>query len=124
MGAKYLQSPQVSVFIKQYGQRVTINGEVKSPRVLTVEGNLTLSQAVAYAGGLSDLADSKRVHVAHAANGHVNDRVYDLNAIQSGHAPDPSLQGGDLVVVEQSGTQVAIKNLKDMLPFAVLASII
>src|SRR5262249_36262976 len=29
---KYLQSPQVTVSIKQYGKRITISGEVKSPR--------------------------------------------------------------------------------------------
>ena len=34
---KYLQSPQVSVFVKQYGQRVTVSGEVKTPRVMSLE---------------------------------------------------------------------------------------
>jgi polysaccharide biosynthesis/export protein len=124
LGKKYLQSPQVSIFVKQYGQRVTVNGEVKNPRVLTVEGTLTLSQTIAYAGGFTDLANDKRVHVARATNGHVQDKVYNIDAIQAGHAPDPQLQGGDLVVVEQSGAKVVIKNLKDMLPFAVLASVI
>lgn len=124
LSKKYLQSPQVSVFVKQYGQRVTISGEVKQPRVLNVEGNLTLTQAIAYAGGLSDLADVKRVHIARATSGHVKDEVYNVADIQSGKAPDPSLQGGDLIVAEQSGVQVVIKNLKDMLPFAVLASLI
>lgn len=121
---RYLQSPQVSVSLKQYGQRVTVNGEVKTPRVLSVDGKVTLSEAIASAGGLSDLADSKRVHVARKAGNRVQDDVYDLNAIQSGQTTDPTLKGGDIVVVEQSGTQVVFKNMKDLLPFAILANLI
>jgi len=124
LAKQYMQSPQVSVFVKQYGQRVTISGEVKSPRVLPLEGSMTLTQALANAGGLGDLADSKRVHIARANGGKVTDEVFDVNAIQAGTATDPVLRGGDLIVAEQSGFQVVFKNMKDMLPFAVLATIL
>jgi polysaccharide export outer membrane protein len=50
---KYLQSPQVSVSIKQYGKRITVSGEVKTPRVLPDDGGTTLTQAIASAGCLS-----------------------------------------------------------------------
>jgi len=122
--AKYLQSPQVSILIKQFGQRVTVSGEVKTPRVFPIDGAVTLSEAIANAGGLGDLADVNRVHVARTRSGHVTDHVYDLAAIQSGKATDPVLQGGDLVVAEQSGSLVALKNVKDLLPFAVLATVL
>jgi polysaccharide biosynthesis/export protein len=121
---KYLQSPQVTVTVKQYGQKITVSGEVKTPRVIAVEGQVTLSQAIAGAGGLSDLANTKRIHVARASGHKIDDIIYNIDAIQSGQAPDPPLQGGDLVVAEQSGTLVAFKNVKDLLPFAVLASIL
>jgi len=120
---KYLQSPQVSVFVKQYGQRVTVSGAVNLPKVVTLEGSLTLSQAVANAGGLNDLAEPKRVHVARSSGGHVHDEVFNYEDIQAGRAIDPPLQGGDLVVAEQSGARVVFKNLKDLLPFAILASV-
>lgn len=121
---RYLQSPQVSVFVKQYGQRITVSGEVKGPRVIQLDGTVTLSQAIANAGGLTELANTKRVHVARASNQRITDEVYNYEAIQAGQARDPVLQGGDLVVAEQSGAQVALKTIKDMLPFAVLASIL
>ena len=54
---KYLQSPQVTVSIKQYGKRITVSGEVKTPRVMPDDGNTTLTQGIATAGGLSELAD-------------------------------------------------------------------
>jgi polysaccharide export outer membrane protein len=120
---KYLQSPQVTVSIKQYGKRITISGEVKSPRVLPDDGNTTLSQAIANAGGLSDLADTTRIHVAHSKDQRVQDEIYNLDDIQAGKATDPRLRGGDIVVAEQSGTRVALRTVKDLLPFAAFATL-
>jgi polysaccharide export outer membrane protein len=123
LGKTYLRSPQVSVSIAKSGQRVTVNGAVKSPQVMTIESRLTLSQAVATAGGLSEVGNAQRVHVARAVDQVVNDGVFDLEAIQAGKAADPSLVGGDIVVVEESGGKVAFKNVKDLLPFAVLGTL-
>jgi polysaccharide export outer membrane protein len=120
---KYLQSPQVTVSIKQYGKRITISGEVKAPIVLPDDGSTTLSQAVARAGGLSDLGDPARIHIARSRDQLVQDEIYNLSDIQAGKARDPVLRGGDIVVPEQSGTRVALKTVKDLLPFAVFASI-
>jgi polysaccharide biosynthesis/export protein len=120
---KYLQSPQVTVSIKQYGKRITISGDVKSPLVLPDDGSTTLSQAVARAGGLSELGDSTRLHVARSRDQRVQDEIYNLDDIQAGKARDPVLRGGDIVVAESSGTKVALKSVKDLLPFAILATL-
>ena len=64
LGKTYLRSPQVSVAVTKSGQRVTINGAVKQPQVITIDGRLTLAQAIASTGGLSELANAQRVHVA------------------------------------------------------------
>ena len=120
---KYLQSPQVSVSIKQYGMRITISGEVKAPVVLPDDGATTLSQAVARAGGLSELGDPTRLHIARSRDQLVQDEIYNLADVQAGKARDPVLRGGDIVVAEQSGTRVALKTVKDLLPFAVFASL-
>jgi polysaccharide export outer membrane protein len=120
---KFLQSPQVSVAVKTYGKRITISGEVKSPRVLADDGNTTVSQAIANAGGVSDLANAERVHVARSKDQHVQDEIYNLDDIQAGKVPDPLLKGGDIVVVEQSGVKVALKDVMSLLPFAVFASL-
>jgi polysaccharide export outer membrane protein len=121
---KYLQSPQVSVSVKTYGKRVTVSGAVMAPRVLADDGNTTLSQAIANAGGVSKVADSTRIHVARSQNQHVQDALYNLDDIQAGKITDPLLKGGDIVVVEQSGTKVALESVKDLLPFAIFASLI
>jgi polysaccharide export outer membrane protein len=121
---KYLQSPQVSVSVKTYGKRITVSGEVKAPRVLGDDGNTTLSQAIANAGGVSELANGERVHIARSKDQHVQDEIFSLDDVQAGKATDPLLKGGDIVVVEQSGTKVAFKSVSALLPFALLASVI
>jgi polysaccharide biosynthesis/export protein len=120
---KFVQSPQVTVSMKQYGKKITISGEVKQPRVLADDGALTLTQAIADAGGLSELGNSSRLHVARSSNGHVQDDVYDLDDIQAGKVRDPLLRGGDIVVVESATTKVALKTVSSLLPFAVLAAL-
>jgi polysaccharide biosynthesis/export protein len=120
---KYLQSPQVSISVKTYGKRITVSGAVKTPQVLPDDGNTTLTQAIAGAGGLSAIGDSSRVHIARSKDQHVQDETYNLDDIQAGKAPDPVLRGGDIIVAETSGTRVAFNTVKDLLPFAVFASL-
>jgi polysaccharide biosynthesis/export protein len=118
----YLQSPQVTLSLVKSGQRVTVNGAVKKPLNLSLEGTVTLSMAIAEAGGLSELADSARIHVARPTGQQVEDSIYNLDDIQAGKAPNPMLRGGDIVVVEESGAKVAFKNMRDILPFAALGA--
>jgi polysaccharide export outer membrane protein len=119
---RYLRSPQVSVSIAKSGQRVTVNGAVKSPQVLTIDGRLTLSQAIAQTGGVNEVGNAQRIHVARVTGQTVNDVIFDLEAIQSGKAADPSLVGGDIVVAEESKSRIAFKTMKDLLPFAAIGA--
>ena len=121
-GKSYLQSPQVTLSLAKSGQRVTVNGAVKSPSVLSFEGPVTLSMAIAQSGGLSELGNSERIHIARPMGQQVDDSVYNLDAIQAGRAPNPVLRGGDIVVVEESGTKLALKNMRDILPFAAVGA--
>ena len=120
---KYLQSPQVSVSVKTYGKRITLSGAVGGPRVLPDDGNTTLSQGIANAGGVSDIGNSSRVHIARSIDQRVQDDVYDLDDIQAGKVQDPLLHGGDIVVVEKSGYRVALKEIGSLMPYAILASL-
>ena len=55
LGAKYLQNPQVTVFVKEYNShQVTIQGEIKKPGVFPLKGPTSLLQLVALAGGFED----------------------------------------------------------------------
>jgi polysaccharide export outer membrane protein len=87
------------------------------------DGNTTLSQGIANAGGLSDLANSQRVHIARSRDQHVQDEIFNLDDIQAGKVADPLLKGGDIVVAEQSGVKVALKDMGSLLPFAIFATL-
>lgn len=120
---KYLQSPDVSVNVAKFGQRVTISGSVKNPQVIAVDAQLTLSEVVAKAGGVSDVGNGDRVHIARRDGDRVRDTIYDLNSIQAGSTGDPMIKGGDIVVVEQNGVKVALNSVKDLLPFAIFSTL-
>ena len=57
-GAKYLNNPQVTVFIKEYNsKRITVEGSVKKPGVFPIQGHMSLLQSIAHAQGLEQTAD-------------------------------------------------------------------
>ena len=60
--AKYLQNPQVLVTIKDaVGLRVSVQGAVKSPGVIQIRGNTTLTAVLAQQGGFTETADKSSV---------------------------------------------------------------
>ncbi len=102
----YLQTPQVSVFIKEYtSQRVTVEGAVQKPGVISLTGPTTLLQVIAGSGGLADLANPRGVVIFRVIKGQKMGAVFDLDAIRHGAADDPPLYGDDIVVVEISGSK-------------------
>jgi polysaccharide export outer membrane protein len=119
LGAKYLQSPQVEVSVKEStSQRVTVEGAVRDSGMYPLVGETTLSQTIALAKGVDETADTHGVLVFRKVNGKKNVAKFDLTAIQKGKATDPVLQGGDVVVVDQSGLKAAWAGLRNTLPVA------
>ncbi len=125
LGAKYLQSPQVTVFVKEYNsQRVTIEGAVKKPGVYPIKGKGSLLQYVATAEGPTEMADSD-VLVFRDAGGKRTAAKFNLDDIRSGKADDPPIQQGDLIVLNTSGLKTVYQSVMKTLPafgnfFAVL----
>jgi polysaccharide export outer membrane protein len=55
LAEKYLQDPQVSVFIKEYrSQRISVMGAVEQPGVFEVTGQRTIVDILAMGGGLKE----------------------------------------------------------------------
>lgn len=121
-GRNYLQSPDISVFVKEsIGQRLTLDGEFRKPGLYPVTGQTTLVQAVAQAGGLSDLADPKQVYIFRTYPDGRRVASYSIADIRSGKAADPRLFGGDVVVAFTSGAKIAARNLREALGIATSA---
>ena len=84
LGAKYLQSPQVTVFVKEYNsQRVTIEGAVKKPGVYPIRSKTSLLQLIAMADGLDASSDSTVV-VFRQIDGKRIAARFDIDQIRTG----------------------------------------
>lgn len=121
LGARYLQSPQVTVLVKEArSQRVTLEGALNQPGVYPLVGRTTLLQAIATAKGVDRTADLRRVIVFRRVNGQRMAALFDLQGIQAGRYADPELFGGDVVVLNQSGGKRVFYNLVESSPVLAL----
>ncbi len=122
-GASYLQSPDVTIFLKESaGQRVTMDGEVARAGLYPVTARTTLLDTIAMAGGFRDIADPRKVYVFRDVGAVKLVANYDVGAIRSGRAPNPRIYGGDSVMVFTSQSRVAFNNLKEAVGIAANAS--
>lgn len=119
LGAKYLQSPQVTVYVKEYNsQRVTIEGAVKKPGVYPIRGENSLLQMIAMAEGLAPASDASNVVVFRQESGKRFAAKFDVGSIRSGRAQDPTVRPGDVIVVNDSAVKAAWQNFLKVLPSA------
>lgn len=118
LGAKYLQKPQVTVFVKEYNsQRITVEGAVKKPGVFPYRGRATLLQAIAMAEGLDAVSDTNVV-VFRTVNGKRAAAKFDIAEIRNGGVQDPPIESGDVVVVATSTFKEAFNTILKALPLA------
>ena len=121
LGTKYLQNPQISVFVKDhFSQRITMEGAFAKPGIYQVEGGKTLLQGVAEAGGFSDSA-SKEVLLFRKVDGKRLAGKFDVSAIRDGTAEDPQLEAGDVLIAPTSDIKDALSWTSKLLPLAMLA---
>ncbi|MGX9571829.1 polysaccharide biosynthesis/export family protein [Mesorhizobium sp. f-mel] len=118
-GANYLQSPDVSVFVKEsIGQRITVDGEVDKAGIFPVSSNSSLIDAIALAGGFNNVGDAKKVFVYRNVGPNTLVANYNVEQIRAGKSPNPRIYGGDKIVVFASKSKIALNNLKDALGVA------
>lgn len=114
---RYLRNPQVTVaVIESAGQKITVDGAVTKPGVYEMRGRTTLLQAVAMAEGPAPTANLRSVAVFRNVDSRLMVAVFDLDSIRGGQAQDPVLLGDDIVVVDTSRLNVAMRNLVSVLP--------
>ncbi len=120
LGAKYLQNPQVNVFIKEYNsQRITMEGAVKKPGVYPIAGGMSLLQAVAIAGSFEATAD-ETVLLMRQSNGQRFAARYDVARIREGRSEDPQLEAGDVIIAPTSDIKEGMNIMFKFLPLATL----
>jgi polysaccharide biosynthesis/export protein len=98
---KYIQDPNVSVVISQIHSRVVyLLGEVVKRGAVEMTPGMTLLEALASAGGLTDFANSKRMYVLRNESG--SQRKIPVNykkALKGEQSFNLGLKPGDTIVV-------------------------
>ena len=117
LGAKYLQSPNVRVSIKDRAeQTITVDGSVRNPGQFIVKGPTTLLQAVAMAKGTSEDANPSHVIVFRTIRGERMAGAFDLQSIRRAKSEDPVIYGNDIVIVDGSRARQVYRDLMSTLP--------
>lgn len=120
-GEKYLENPDISVGVKESARRsITVDGSVKTAGAFPTTGPVTLMQAVALAGGLSEDANARRVAVFRTIGGQRQAAAFDLASIRRGEMTDPAIYPGDIVVVDGGGIKSTYKQILNALPVLAL----
>jgi protein involved in polysaccharide export with SLBB domain len=100
-----LQDPEIAVIVRTSAQRIFVDGEVEKPGEFALMGPLTVMQAIAQAGGLTEGARPEEVIVIRRRNSGEPEVIpFDLEAARAGEDPSQSiaLEPFDVVYVPRS----------------------
>lgn len=124
LSASYLQQPQVTVKVTGFNsQKVTVDGAVGKPGVFPAsQSNSTLLDYIAQAGGMPRTADTHNVAVFREIDGKRMAARFNVADIRAGRAANPTIYGGDQIVVPVSGVRSAWSDLLQALPAASFAA--
>ena len=123
--ANYLQSPQVSIFVKEYtSQRITVDGAVNKPGIFPTTGQLSLLQSIALAEGLNNVADPTGILVFRTVGNQRMAARFDLKKIRTGKSQDPMLIAGDIVMVDESAGRTTLRDIREAVPLTGLFSLL
>ncbi|MCU0796593.1 MAG: polysaccharide export protein [Akkermansiaceae bacterium] len=99
----YLVRPEVTVAITQRVRKtITVHGQAQRPGMFLLDPNrpLTLAEAIGMAGGMTRIANPKKVTLKR--RGHDQPFRVDAKAIISGDSKDIPLQDGDVIYIPES----------------------
>jgi polysaccharide export outer membrane protein len=103
----YLKNPQVNLLITKYrSQVVAILGKVNNPGKLVLEGPTSLTQALAWAGGIAANGSERLILTRITKNGRQERTEYDLQKLLNYDADELQttwLQDGDTLYVPNAG---------------------
>jgi polysaccharide export outer membrane protein len=110
--SRYLKRPDVSVsLVTATRQRVVVEGFVTDPGVYEIAGSATLVEVLARAKSPTNRAALEQIVVIRMINGRRHGAVFNLNRIRAGLDPDPTILGGDRVMVGYSAFRGAFRDI-------------
>ena len=118
---RYLKQPFVSVQI--LNQNIFVIGEVEEPGpVLVTNGTMTLFQALAYSGDLTDYADRTNIRIIRGSMRDPEIREIDITDFDSIKFTSLVLRPNDIVYISGRDSQANVVGINEKLPFWNLVS--
>lgn len=97
-----LVDPSVSISLKDLNsKRIEILGEVQKPGSLPMVSGMTLLRAISLAGGFSAMANRSRVMIRRRVGTGTKAATVSVEDIMANQIPDPLLQAGDSINIDQ-----------------------
>ena len=99
---KYIADPDVTVIVKEiHSRRVFVLGNVTSPGMISLSGELNVLQLIAVVGGLLEYADKENIVIIRSESGQEKRLKFNYNDVVKGKNVKQNilLQPGDTVVV-------------------------
>jgi polysaccharide export outer membrane protein len=109
--SKYITEPDATVIVKEIRSRkVFVVGEVATPGMVPLSGDMTVLQLIAMSGGLLEYADKKNIVIIRTENGHEQRLKFNYNDVVGGKNVQQNvfLQPGDTVVVGEAGVGIPL----------------
>jgi len=99
----FLLEPGDMIYVPRAGS-IFVDGGVKKPGSFPLTSPITVTQALAMAGGMGDDANTSKAHIYRLTGKNEREHIeVDLRGIREGKAKDPFLQENDVVFVTTSG---------------------
>ena len=96
----YLKNPQVSILVKEYkSKQVSILGQVQKPGTLAFSDGMTIIEAIAKAGGFTNMARKNAVTVTRKNGDKKTTYTIPAQSIEQGKAENFLIRPGDVVSV-------------------------
>ncbi|MDT0575735.1 polysaccharide biosynthesis/export family protein [Croceicoccus sp. F390] len=112
-----LRDPRVTVSLAEAAmQTITVEGEVAAPGVFQIQPGHTLLSALALAKSPQNTALLDEIMIFRSIDGRRAGARFDVAQIRAGRAPDPLVQGGDVVVVGFSQLRRGYQDVLRMSP--------
>jgi polysaccharide export outer membrane protein len=98
----YLRNPQLNVMVREWNSRkINVLGQVSKPGPVPYFPRMTIVDAIAAAGGFTEIAAKNAVYLRRERDGKVRTNSYRVNDISEGRAPNVVMLPGDVLVVQE-----------------------
>ena len=111
-----LHAGDVVVIPPSRGQRISVLGQVRTPKAFAWRAGMRLSDSIAIAGGSTQEADNGDVRVVRGPLSGARVYTASLNALIAGRNHDVMLEPGDVVFVTEHWFDTATDALQRLLP--------